>query len=311
MIIRRLSFLILFVFAVCFELRAEFPDKPIKVVVYTDPGGLIDVTARKAAHILQENFVDVPVIVENKKGAGGLVALSHVVRQPADGYTVFGLTSSVISKVTQAKADKKLEELHYLARMVDDYECLITNEKSNLDSLEALKQDAIAKKNSQIWVGPASFGTDHLFAQRVWQELGIKAKWIPFRNGPQALVSLMGEHGDVYVGSPQDTHGRKGLRIIAIAAPERLPNFPDVPTFKELGIEALSSESLWRGFAIRKGTSSDISSKLETLFNKVNEHPEWQKFLKEGNVVQRFDTNEAFTQLVQNQIESDRKFFQG
>ena len=293
------------------SLLAEFPEKPIKIVVYTAPGGLIDVTARKAAQIIQENFADQAVIVENKKGAGGLVALSHVLRQPADGYTVFGLTSSVISKVTQAKADKKLSDLHYLVRMIDDYECLITNKKDNLNTLDQLKADALEKKGKQIWVGPASFGTDHLFAQRVWDELGIRAKWVPFKNGPQAVVSLMGSHGDVYVGSPQDTLGRKGLNIVAVASPERLEGFPNTPTFKELGYNNLVDESLWRGFAIKKGTSQSVSSKLENLFKKVNEHPDWIKFLKQGSVVARFDTNEEFTKLVQSQIERDSKFFRG
>lgn len=288
--------------------QAAFPEKPIHIVVYTAPGGLIDITARLIANIAQKKYAKVPVIVENKKGAGGVVALSYILSQPADGYTVFGMTSSVISKTIRAKQEKKLNQLHYLARMVADYECLITNKKLKVVTFQDIIEDAKAKRGNQIWVGPAAGGTDHLFAMKVWDLTGIKAKWIPYRSGGQAVAALLGGHGVVYVGNPQDTIGRPDLFVAAVASPERLKNFPDSPTFRELGYDQLTGEVLWRGFAIKKGTDPKVIRFLEDLFRKVSKDPEWVKFCEKGNVIPVFDTGKDFAKIVEMQIAKDKKY---
>ena len=283
--------------------ETNFPKRPIHIVVYTDPGGLIDITARRLASIIEKD-IDQPVIVENKKGGGGIVALSHILRRPADGYTIFGLTSSVISKVVAARQDKKINELQMLARVVSDYECLIARENSSIDSLDKLI--SAAKNDKQIWVGPAFGGTDHLFAMRTWDALGIQATWIPYRSGNQALAALLGRHGDVYVGNPQDVSGQPDLKIIAVASPARLEQFPDVPTFEELGFSTLSGESLWRGFAVKSGTPKAVVTKIEQLFKKATSDPEWVEFVQSGNMIPSFDTGENFKQIVAQQIEKDK-----
>lgn len=286
---------------------AEFPTKPLKIVVYTQPGGLIDITARKAASIMQKKYVDKPVVVENKKGAGGIVALSHVLRQPADGHTVFGLTSSVVSKLVASNKESELEKLHFLTRMAEDFECLITSSDSSFSDVKQLISEAKQKAGAQVWAGPASEGTDHLFAVKFWEQAGIRAKWIPYRSGSEAIAAVLGSHADVYVGNPGDTLGRPKLKILAVASPERLAKFPDVPTFRELGMDALTNESLWRGFAVRGGTSPDVITSLEEIFAKVNKDPEWLAFLAQADINPVFDTAADFKQIVQTQVTQDKK----
>ena len=300
------SFLIFFLSSLsCAE---DFPSKPIHIVVYTAPGGLIDVTARKIANIIQRDLVDVPVVVENKKGAGGIVALNYVNNKIADGHTILGLTSSVISKAVSAKQDKLLDDLHYLALVAEDYEAIITSKKSGVLTLDEIKNKATGLKRPQVWVGPASGGTDHIFALKVWDAIDLKANWIPYRSGGEAIAALMGGHGAVYVGNPSDTHGRPDLHLTAVAAPERLSNFPDVPTFKELGYTSLTGESLWRGFAIRKDVPKKVKIKLENLLQKATSSAEWKAFVKQGGVIERFKTGEEFKQLVTAQLKSDKQF---
>lgn len=284
---------------------AEFPEKPLKIVVYTGPGGLIDITARKAAAILQERHLSVPVVVENKKGAGGIVAVTHLLRQRSDGHTILGLTSSVISKLASTNQDSKLKNLHFLARMVEDYECVITQSEGKFASFEKIKSH---QGDAQIWAGPATGGTDHLFALKLWKQAGIEAKWIPYPSGSEAIAALMGGHAHAYVGNPQDIAGRPGLKVAAVAAPERLPEYPDTPTFKELGYDALTGESLWRGFAVRKGTPPGTIAKLEQLFVALSKDTEWKKFLRDGNVIPVLDTGERFAAVVQDQLSRDREF---
>ena len=286
--------------------HANWPERPVRIVVYTDAGGLIDLTARKLAGQLEQELGQA-VIVENKKGAGGLVALSSIINRPADGYTLFGLTSSVISKVVKAKKQPDLDQLHFLARVVKDHECLITREKDGMTSLEQLLSDAKDRKGKQIWAGPASGGTDHLFAQKFWQLAGIEARWVPYKAGSKAIAALLGGHAQVYVGNPQDTAGRKGLRVVAVAAPERLTQFPDVPTFRELGMTELEDEVLWRGFAVRKGTPQPVVEQLEAALRKATLTDDWKQFVNNGSMISVFDTAEDFRRIVTRQIESDSK----
>lgn len=289
-------------------LADSYPEKPLKIVVYTAPGGLIDITARKLANILQEEkIVPVPVVVENKKGAGGVIALNQVLNKPADGYTLFGLTSSVISKVTKVKQDKKLDDLYFLARVVTDYECIITRKGSNLDSLQAVREHALSEK--QLWAGPAAGGTDHLFAMKTWKALAIKGTWIPYRSGGEAIAALMGGHAHVYVGNPQDVAGRSDLQIVAIASPERLEQFPDVPTFKELSYDSLTGEMLWRGFTVRENVSAEKKAFLEAALKQATETTAWKTFIDKGNAFAAFDTGDVFRSYAMNQVKKDKELF--
>jgi putative tricarboxylic transport membrane protein len=288
----------------------DFPSKPLRFVVYTNPGGLIDVSARKIAQVLEDGIVQTPVVVENKKGAGGLVAMQHVLRQPADGHTLFALTSSVISKTVDAKQQKRLAGLEMLARVVDDYECLIVREEgkyADLQSLNAAVQDPSVKT---IWAGPAVGGTDHLFALKYWNQVGGKGVWIPYKSGSEALAALMGGHAEVYVGNPQDVIGRQGLKILAVASPERLERFPEVATFQELGMQKLTGESLWRGFAVRKGTPEGRKQELIKLLKKVNESTAWKSFVQDGGAVNVFEIGQAFQKIVDAQLKSDAELLQ-
>ncbi len=288
---------------------SAYPDKPITIVVYTSPGGAIDITSRLIANIAKK-YVDVPVVVENKKGAGGLVATQYVLSKPADGYTIFGMTSSVISSTIKGRRKKNLDRLYYLAMMVKDYECLITNKKLKVVTFEDIVKDAKAKNGKQLWVGPAVGGTDHLFAMKVWRAVGIKARWIPFKGGSKAIAALLGGHGVVYVGNPQDTIGRPDLYVAAVASPKRLKGFEDSPTFEELGYPELTGEVLWRGYALKKGTPKDRIEFLQNLFEKVSKDPEWISFVEKGSMEPVFITGDKFAKAVKLQVLKDTAFLE-
>ncbi|RMG40842.1 MAG: tripartite tricarboxylate transporter substrate binding protein [Candidatus Dadabacteria bacterium] len=291
-------------------LLAEYPERPVKIVVYTAPGGLIDITARKVADILKKNFVKTPVIVENKKGAGGVTALSYVLRRPADGYTLFGVTNSLITKITALNQDSRLKKLTFLAKMVKDYECLITRKNSGISNLNDLINDAKQKNGAQLWAGPAAGGKDHLFALKSWKAFGIKARWIPYRSGAEALVAVMGSHADVYVGNPADTAGRENLKILAVSSSNRLPTFSDVPTFGELGFNTLTNEAIWRGFAIRADAPDSIKQSVKDLLKKVSSTKEWQEKKKKNYAVPIFETGKPLLDCILAEIKR-RKAFSG
>lgn len=256
---------------------AGFPDKPITIIVYVKPGGGVDVDARKLASI-GERLTGVEFVVKNKTGAGGLVAMNYILEQPADGYTLFATTKSVVFKVVTAKSDIDLGAFEWTAMTQSDPEAIITNRNADVHTWEQVVADAKARAaegRPQIWVGPAAGGLDHVMAMKTWQAAGIEGKYIPFKGGKKAMIELLGKRGVVYVGNPRDIIGQPELMIAALARSERLPDFPDAPVFKELGVEGLDEEVMWRGFAIKGGIPDDARAFYEDLFEKLQTDPEW------------------------------------
>ncbi len=279
------------------QLRAEFPDKPIKIVVYTGPGGLIDISARKFAGIASK-YVDVNFVVENKPGAGGIVALKKVIQSPADGYNLYACTKSNIAKFVQVGGSDYINALSWIAMLMADPECVITNGTQDLYKWSDIVANALQQPGEQNWVGPAAGGLDHVTALKIWDAYGMDAKWIPFKSGGKALAALLGEQGVAYVGNPRDALGNADLHIAAVSSTHRLPAFPDVPTFTELGMIGLENEYMWRGFALKKGTPAAVVQWYDDLFKKVTADPDWISFWSKGGIDIKYVAEKEFTALV-------------
>jgi len=289
-------FLILLIFSFGL-LLAEFPSKPIKVVVYTGPGGLIDITARKFTAIANK-YVDATFVVENKPGAGGIVALKKVIQSPADGYNLYACTKSNIAKFILAGGDNYVDALHWTAMLMADPECVITNKKNDISDWKAIVNHAKNNPGEQNWVGPATGGLDHVTAMKIWDKYSMEAKWIPFKSGGKALASLLGKQGIAYVGNPRDALGNPDLYIAAVSSRQRLDAFPDTPTFTELGMSGLENEFMWRGFALKAGTPPEIIDWYTALFKKVTADPNWREFWGRGGIDVEFIGGDDFTEMV-------------
>ncbi len=288
---------------------AAYPEKPIHIVNYVGPGGLMDVTSRKFTAVAKK-FTDATFVIENKEGAGGLVGMQAVLEQPADGYTVFAATTSNIAKVLTSKknVDEYVWGFEWIAMLMKDPECLVAAEKAHVNSWESLAKDAKEKNGAQLWTGPAAGGNDHLIAMKVWDKTGLSGKWIPYKSGPEAMMAILSGQGVVYVGNPADVGGREGFKIIAVARSERMKQFPDVPTFAELGVKGLEDEVMWRGFAVKKGTPEEAIVWWETLLKKVAADPEWRGFLeKDGIDVVDYGRKE-FTEQIKKDLEDSTTY---
>jgi len=284
---------------------AKFPTKPIKLVVYTKPGGAIDVFSRRFSGIASK-YTDATFVVINKAGAGGVVAMKDVLASRADGYKLMAVTRSNIGKIISTGGEINTNDLSWLAMMVSDPEAVITNVNQKINTWEQLVADAKAKKGDQIWVGPAKGGNDHIMAMKTWKAAGIEAKWIPYASGGKAMAALMGNHGVAYVGNPQDVLGKPDLKVAVISSSERLGGqFADVPTFKELGIKGMDSEIMWRGFMVKKGTPKEAVDFYIDLLDKVNNDPDWQAYIKKGGANPVFYGEDKFTKIVNE----DKKVF--
>lgn len=267
---------------------AEFPTKPIKLIVYTKPGGAIDVFARKFTTIA-DKYTDATFVVINKSGAGGIVAIKYILAEKADGYKFAAVTRSNIGKIVSGGNKINVDDLNWMALMVSDPEAVITNRNQEVNTWEQIVADAKKQGGKQIWVGPAAGGNDHIMAMKTWKAAGIEAKWIPYASGGKAMAALLGGHGVAYVGNPQDVIGRPDLKVAAVSSAERLEGeFADAPTFAELGVQGLDDEIMWRGFMTKKGIPAEAQAFYNDLFTKVNADPEWQEYVQRGGATPLF-----------------------
>jgi tripartite-type tricarboxylate transporter receptor subunit TctC len=284
-----------------------FPARPVRILVPTSPGGLIDFTSRKFAEIATRHS-GVPFVVINKPGAGGVVSFEETLRAPADGLTLQATTRSNIPKLIASRRTDLLSRMFWAAKLLDDPQCVIVNRHSETPDWAAVLRQAQSLDGRQLWLGPDIGGLDHVSAARIWAAAGIAARWIPYESGGQAIAALLGGMGATYTGNPSEVRGRPDLVVAAVCAPERLAQFPDAPTFAELGIEGLEDESMWRGFALHPDTPPEILAWYAELFSRVTADPAWREaWIKDGLTV-LYAPEPEFRALVEKETENFTAF---
>jgi tripartite-type tricarboxylate transporter receptor subunit TctC len=256
----------------------SYPNKPIVIVVHSKPGSAIDLMSRKIAE-LAGKYGKTAFVVENHPGTQGIVAMQYVMDRDADGYTLLGVTKSFISTLIVNKSNVSISDFTFLANMISDPEAIITNKKSGLNTIDDIIKQADELNGAQVWVGPGTGSRDHLMAMKTWKTLGIKAHWVDYKSGPQSILAMLRNEAPIYVGNPAETIGKRDLKILAIASANRLESLPEVPTFRENGYNLV--ESMWRGFAFKRGTPESAVKYLSGILEKISEDPEWITYCKD------------------------------
>jgi tripartite-type tricarboxylate transporter receptor subunit TctC len=276
-----------------------YPNKPITIVVHSKPGSSVDLMSRKVAELARK-YCKEPFVIENHPGTQGIVAMQYVMDRKPDGYMMLGVTKSFLSTLIVNKSDVVISDFLFLANMISDPEAVITNKKSGIQSVENLVTQARELNGKQVWIGPGTGSRDYLMAMKSWETLNIKAEWVDYKSGPQSVLAMLRNEAPVYVGNPSDIIGKDDLRIIAIAANSRLESLPEVPTFKEYGYDI--NESMWRGFAVKKGTPPQTVQYLSEVLKKVSQDPEWIDYCKEVNSFPDFLNTKIFSEKIDNEM---------
>jgi tripartite-type tricarboxylate transporter receptor subunit TctC len=262
-------------------LRAQtFPNRPIELIVGFAAGGGTDVMARVIALFLERELGG-SVVVNNKPGASGEIALAYVANAAPDGH-VLGTSNipGLLSLPIERKTQFKLADFHLLANIVNDPSAFSVEASSKIRNLADLV--AAAKANpGGISYGSTGAGTDDHMALVMFEEAaGVKLNHIPFRGGGPLGIALLGSQIDVAglnVGEAMP-HGDK-IRIIAQAGPKRSPFVPNVPTLSEAGFGLeMGSE---RGMLAPKGLPAPVAKRLEDAIHRVATNPEFVEKLRQ------------------------------
>ncbi|TMK06355.1 MAG: tripartite tricarboxylate transporter substrate binding protein [Alphaproteobacteria bacterium] len=220
--------------------RAEepYPTRPLRLVVGFGAGGPTDIPARFVADKLGEALGQ-RVIVENKPAAAGMIATRDVLSQPRDGYTLLLCTHfDPINTVLYKNAQFKLSDLAPVSLIAKYYYGLALANAVPADDFKAFVQYAKAHPGEVSYATIGAGSAQEMLARRLEKLTGIAMNRIPFRTGPQVVQELVAGRVDFYVSPtlaivPQ--YQAKQLKLLAVTAPERLKNLPDIPTLIENG----------------------------------------------------------------------------
>lgn len=251
--------------------RAEYPDKPISYIIPFNPGGESDVTARlQESHL--EKFLGVPVNISHKPGGGGAVAWSEFQRTAKpDGYTIIGCNIPHIIGQPMLRKDAGYETNGFELIMWFHFtpNALIVSKESPYKTLEEFL--AYAKENPKAATvgGSGSFSANHLETLRMEKAAGVQVTYVPHTGTGPVIPALLGGHLTAAMGySMLGVQYKDQVRVLAVAADERVESLPDAPTFKELGYDIVGGA--FRGVAAPKGTSPEIVAKLANAFSETN-----------------------------------------
>ncbi|MGI6226635.1 MAG: tripartite tricarboxylate transporter substrate binding protein [Peptococcales bacterium] len=258
-----------------------FPTKPITLIQWNEPGSGGDIVYRTISKLAQEQL-GVPINLENRTGGNGAEALNIVMKAPADGYTISHWSASLSGFMNMPGFPVKAEDFDYLVRFTNLSYMLCVNSELPIQNAEEFIE--YAKVNpGQLTVSGSRIGSIHhqnLFA--MCKEIGIDVVYVPAEGGSAALANALGGHVDGLIYRPSDMlpYVKEGtLRPILLFDTERDPNYPGVPTIKEIGLE-MNPFMQSNGIMIKKGASEEVKQIIIEAFERAREEPEYQEYLK-------------------------------
>lgn len=261
--------------------ESSYPQRDVTFVIPWNAGGSNDVAARALEPLLREQGIK--VIIENVVGATGTIGMRRVALAPPDGYTIGMGTSSTLALIAQGKTPLKNEQFANIARVSTDPLMLLVSTASPHKTLEDFL-GYMKKKPDQVSIGtPGSYNLNHLFALMTAKAAGVGYVNVPYSGGSKVVADLLGQHADAGVLKPSETIGQiqeNLLKPIGIFANERLDMFPDVPTFKERGIDVFPyGPVVQMAYVVAPaGIPADVRAKLISAFKAAIQDPRFKEF---------------------------------
>jgi tripartite-type tricarboxylate transporter receptor subunit TctC len=285
--------------------QSQFPSKPIQIVVPFSPGGSSDVIARQLGEKLAASLKQ-SVIVENKPGAGTLIGTEYVANAAPDGHTLLlaDVPFSVNPSVVKSARYDPVKDFAPIAIIGASAQFLYAH-PSRFKSLSELV--AAAKANpGKVSVANAGNGTTtHLMTEMLEAGAGIELLQVQYKGSAPALSDTAAGHTDAVFSTlasaaPLVQAGK--LRVIGVTSKERLPTFPDVQTFAEIGAKDMVVEHWW-GLLAPAGVPKVVVDRLNQEVTAAMKTPEIQERLKSLTVEPRTSTPEEFGKLVASYVE--------
>lgn len=282
---------------------ADFPSKPVVLISQASAGSAMDLFCRMIARVAPK-YLHQNMVVEDRVGGDGAVAMQYLLTQPSDGYTLLAITRSFATTLNgDLKGKFSLSEFTPIASLVGDSYVLSVAADSPYHTLRDFLN---AAKTTPLTV--AGFGTDSaegVFARRLGVESGTKLSWVPYNGGAAAVAPVLGGHIVAVLNHPGDVKSLVAsgkLRVLAGSDDTSLKLFPGAVTFRSLGYRDLTV-SHYRGLMAKAGTPPAAVAKLDAFLKDVSHDPGFVAYMKATTVESYFNDSQAFTNIVRNDMD--------
>jgi len=278
---------------------ADFPTKPMTYILPFNAGGESDVSAR-FQQAEWEAVTGKSVVVQYQPGAGGAKAWSQLNSIVGDGYTIMGINlPHTVLQPMSGNVGYKTEDLtpvHYFHYTPD---AIFVNKESKFKTLQELVDHAKKNPGMVTLAGSGSNSSNQLASAKFDKLAGIKTTYVPFSGtGPSVAAIVGGQTTGGFNYAPSALQVGDKMRMLAVASEKRMPAFPDVPTFRELGYDLVGGA--YRGLSVPKSTPEDVRKKVSDIISAINKQPEFIKKMEEGGFVLTDVTYEKMGDFVKN-----------
>ena len=263
----------------------NFPQREITFIVPWNAGGSNDVLARALQPLLREQGVN--IVIENITGATGANGLRRVATAAPDGYMLGMGTSSTLAVIVQNRVPLKNEQFSNIARVSTEPLMLLVPTAGPHRSLENFIEN-MKRNPGKVTIGtPGSYNLNHIFAAMTARAAGVSYTNVPYTGGSQVVADLLGQHVESGVLKPSETIGvvEQGLlRPIGVFANARLEMLPDVPTFKEKGLDVFPyGPVVQMAYVVGPANlPSDIRARLIKVFRTAIQDARFRDFAKKN-----------------------------
>lgn len=293
----------LLLIALCFSsftMAASYPSKPIQLIVPFGAGGATDLAARSMAAVLPK-YIGETIVVVNKPGAGGAIGVEYVVRSKPDGYTMCmaAIASNQLGPAFNTSLPFEYDECTFVARVQLSPGVIAVKKDAPWKTVNDLLAD-IRKHPGTIMYGSSGIGSLHTMGTNLLlKAAGVNltdAIHIPFNSGAEQATAIIGGHTNFsYINlSEVISNVRNGdIKLLAVAAPERLADFPDVPTFKEIGYPDVNVVG-WRGVTGPVGLPAEVIQKWTDAIQKMMKDPKWLEMTAKIQDIPNYEGPEEF-----------------
>src|SRR5262247_1819614 len=284
-----------------------WPNKPVRIIAPFAPGGAADILGRIVADPLSSIFKQ-QFFVENRPGAGGMIGAAAVATAAPDGYTfvIAGIASHVIAPAMSPNPGfDPVQDFTHIAYLGGPPVLWIVHPSHPAKDFKEFLAFAKASQKPLDYISPGTGTQGNLFAEAFAIREKLRITHIPYKGAGPALVDLVAGHvpfGSVTFSSAAELVRAGKVRALAVSAERRLSNFPDIPTFRELGYDDLVTAT-WFGFSGPAKLPPEIAQALgNEITNKILHRPAVQKRMAQDEIETRLMTPDEFTQFLAGEV---------
>jgi tripartite-type tricarboxylate transporter receptor subunit TctC len=250
------------------------PDKNVQYWQAFPPGGESDLSARHQQLVLHRKCPTVDTIIQYKAGAGGALMWTQMNQLPGDGLNVVGVNlPHIVFQPIQGDVQYKTSDVTPVYWFHFTPDILVVHAKSPIKNWADFVAAAKANPGKLSLAGSGQYSANHAAHERLDAAFGLKTLYVPFKGTGDLATSVMGGQVDgAMTYTPFAIANKDKVRPIAVAMEKRHPLMPDVPTFRELGVDWV--DGAYRGIGVPKGTTPEARKRLSDLWRSLNTDPE-------------------------------------